>query len=80
VRFVFVFVSFGKLYLCTRCPQAVLPLAVLGEAGGEHQAVLQVDGAGALAPLVRQGLLLHLANRICEVGKSYLLVNKIVFA
>ena len=39
--------------------QTVLPLAVLGEARGEDEPVLQVDGLGALGSLVGHGLLLH---------------------
>ena len=56
----------------TWCPQAVLALAVLGEAGGEHEPVLQIHGLGALGPLVRHGLLLHVA--VARVHAADLLV------
>ena len=56
----------------TWCPQAVLSLTVLGEAGGEHQPVLQIHRLGALGPLVRHGLLLHVA--VARVHAADLLV------
>ena len=46
----------------TWSPETVLSLAVLGEASGEDEAILQVDGAGTLATLVRNSLFLYFTS------------------
>ena len=47
--------------LVTWSSETVLSLTVLGEPGGEHQTILEVDCLGALGPLVCHSLLLHVA-------------------